>query len=83
MEFTVPLEAKIHIFCQNFRFVFHKSSSVAMTEREGERAKEDRRSLKPIMGRRLGGERAGKIPSTNIPPTNNNNTNDNNKTSHI
>ena len=57
MEFTVPLEAKIHIFCQNFRFVFHKSSSVAMTEREGERAKEDRRSLIP-MGKRLGGERA-------------------------
>ena len=49
-----------------------------MTKREGERAKEEGRSLKPIMGRRLGGERAGKIPSTNTSPTNNNNTNDNN-----
>ena len=73
---------KTHFFCQNFRFVFHKSSSVAMTKREGERAKEEGRSLKPIMGRRLGGERAGKIPSKGLllPLTNYNNTNDNNKT---
>ena len=28
-----------------------------MTEREGERAKEDRRSLIPMLGRRLGRER--------------------------
>ena len=50
------------LFCQNFRFVFHKSSSVAMTEREGNRVKEDRRSLIPIMGRRLERERDKRNP---------------------
>ena len=66
MEFTVPEKQKNTFFCQNFRFVFHKSSSVAMTEREGNRVKEDRRSLIPIMGRRLERERETEQRKTDL-----------------